>query len=80
MLQFVILFFVFTIISSEKPGQCPPSFDPPNCKYNFFKRITCKNDESCTGVSKCCRNECGGYFCLLPMQYMFPQMPRNKYH
>lgn len=68
MLKLVILLSVFSIISSEKPGNCPPRIDRLNC--SFARKITCQSDEFCFGTQKCCRNECGGAYCLLPLRFL----------
>lgn len=64
MLKLVILFSVFTVIFSDKPGDCPPQLGPPACE--LAKLDLCKDDDSCLGILKCCKNECGGAYCLLP--------------
>ncbi|XP_044262500.1 waprin-Thr1-like [Tribolium madens] len=70
MLKFLVVLSVFVgIISSEKPGECPPALPPPACIISSLK--LCETDEGCFGPMKCCKNDCGGAICLP----VFPKPP-----
>lgn len=68
MLKLVVLLCVVSIAFSEKPGDCPPRYDFAfDCEFDLGKDITCYNDDSCFGETKCCKTDCGGTYCFLPL-------------
>jgi len=61
MFGLAVLFVVaVAATSAQKPGFCPPAL-PGVCAR------TCFNDNSCSGINKCCPTQCGGTTCRTPV-------------
>lgn len=41
----------------DKPGNCPSPDEPGRCV------VSCKTDDNCKGILKCCNTACGGRTC-----------------
>lgn len=56
---------------ANKPGSCPPALPVQSCGHS------CYDDSHCEGIGKCCRTQCGGSICSMPVTVARPQ-PSEK--